>query len=133
MPSSSTRGGTYGRRSGPSAAAGVSDEGDGTAVDPTPAPSPDERQQRPRYAVPAGVVYEVLGDEAVVLDIERGTYFKLNETAAIAYGGLDEAGVPGEAVARIVGRYDVEEEAAERDVSELVRSLLAAGLLRPVR
>jgi hypothetical protein len=70
------------------------------------------------------------GDETVLLDVERGRYFALNEVGSRIWALVCE-GVPfGELVDRVCTEYDVARERGERDADLLIRQLLSASLVR---
>ena len=70
------------------------------------------------------------GDETVLLDVERGRYFALNEVGSRIWALVCE-GVPfGEIVDRVCAEYDVGRERGERDADLLIRQLLSASLVR---
>lgn len=72
-----------------------------------------------------------IGGEAVLLDLDRGTYFSLNETGTAAWAGLVAGRTLGEVHAELLARFDVEEEILWRDLEALVGDLLDQGLLVP--
>lgn len=70
------------------------------------------------------------GDETVLLDVERGRYYALNEVGSRIWALVCE-GVPfGEIVDRVCAEYDVSRERGERDADVLIRQLLAESLVR---
>ena len=70
------------------------------------------------------------GDETVLLDVERGRYFALNEVGSRIWALVCE-GVPfGEIVDLVCTEYDVARDRGERDAEVLVRQLLSASLVR---
>ena len=70
------------------------------------------------------------GDETVLLDVERGRYFALNDVGSRIWALVCE-GVPfGEIVDRVCTEYDVARERGERDADLLIRQLLSASLVR---
>lgn len=70
-----------------------------------------------------------LGDDAVVLDLETGTYFGLDPVGARFIELLVE-GASIEQVARaLVKEFDVEETVVAEDLLRLARDMLSNGLL----
>lgn len=70
------------------------------------------------------------GDETVLLDVERGRYYSLNDVGSRIWALVCE-GVPfGEIVDRVCAEYDVSRERGERDADVLIRQLLAESLVR---
>jgi hypothetical protein len=76
-----------------------------------------------------GVSMAELESGTALLDEEAGEYWNLNETGAVILQTLLDGGTPDQAVGAIVEQYDVEPEAANRDVDELVDALRSAGLI----
>lgn len=79
--------------------------------------------------IPKEVKTAHLAGEAVLLHLGTKAYFKLNDTAAEAWKGLergeDEAGL----VARLVAAFDVAPETARQELRTLLDDLIARGLL----
>jgi hypothetical protein len=76
-----------------------------------------------------GVSMAELESGTALLDEEAGEYWNLNETGAVILQTLLDGGTTDQAVGAIVEQYDVELEAANRDVDELVDALWSAGLI----
>jgi hypothetical protein len=82
------------------------------------------------YAVSDDILTANLGEEIVVLDMERKRYFKLNETAAHIWRAL-ERGLGRHAIeAQVRALYDVDEqtlrEALDRLLSDFAQRRLVA-------
>ena len=84
-----------------------------------------------RYAVPATVVFQDLGDETVLLDLENGEYFAVDGTGKRIWDCLVEGKTPGQVVAMLAAEFEVGEEVARQDLGKFVAELLHRGLLRP--
>jgi hypothetical protein len=82
------------------------------------------------------VVTTRLGDELVLLDVDRGDYYSLNQTAARVWDLLAAAGDEGlsaEAAANLLSReYGEPERRVRADVRALVASLWQARLVVPI-
>jgi hypothetical protein len=76
------------------------------------------------------VVCAELEDEAVLLHVEAGLYFGLDEVGLriwnLLLGGMIEADV----VERLVAEYDVDPAELRSDVSDFLNRLEAEGLIR---
>lgn len=83
------------------------------------------------FAPSSRVRFREIGGEAVLLDLDRGTYFSLNATGTAAWGGLAAGRTLGEVHAELLARFEVEEEVLWRDLEALVGDLLDQGLLVP--
>jgi hypothetical protein len=73
-----------------------------------------------------------LGSESVVLDIDQGKYFGLNDVAARVYELLERPHALAELRDAIVAEYEVAPETCESDVRLLLRELLDLGLIEMV-
>ncbi len=71
----------------------------------------------------AQVIAKVVGDELVLLDLERGVYYGLNEAGARIWQLLAEGGSIAVVAARMAEEFDVAPEEVERDVLALVEEL----------
>ncbi|HLU96318.1 MAG TPA: lasso peptide biosynthesis PqqD family chaperone [Thermobifida alba] len=65
----------------------------------------------------------------VLLDGRSGEYWELNDTAAQIVQRLLDGQAPADVVRFLVGEYEVEQAAAERDVAALVTGLLESGMV----
>jgi hypothetical protein len=72
------------------------------------------------------------GSDLVLLHLERGTYYTLNETGAFVWERLDGAATLDEICASIVERFEVDAESAWTDLTALVDELTAEGLAEAV-
>lgn len=70
-----------------------------------------------------------LGGEAVVLGVEAGEYFGLNEVAASVWSLVQKPSKVSALCAAISSEYDVSEAECERDVLELLNDLASKGLI----
>jgi Coenzyme PQQ synthesis protein D (PqqD) len=74
------------------------------------------------------IVQEVEG-ESVLLDINNGEYFSLNEVGGRVWDLCDGARSVGDIAEAICVEYDVPLQTAEGDASELLAALVGAGLV----
>ncbi len=75
-------------------------------------------------------VFRELGDEAVVLNLESGMYFGLNGVALRIWQLIDQLGQLPAVRDAVVAEFDVDPDAADRDLTNLVEELLARGLVK---
>jgi len=68
-------------------------------------------------------------DEMIILDLEQGLYFQLDEVGAAIWEGLVEGGSLAEIARSLSARYDAADEQILADASALARRLEAAGLV----
>jgi hypothetical protein len=78
------------------------------------------------------VVDAVLGDEAVLLNIQSGVYFGLNAVGTRIWELLVQGTTQEEIVDRLRNEYDAEPAQLRTDVEGFVQSLAAKGLTRNV-
>ena len=74
------------------------------------------------------VVFRLLDDEAVLLDLRSGTYFGLNPVGARIWQLLAEQTSLGTVLVTLQREYDVEPDALEHDLLTLVNELCVRGL-----
>jgi hypothetical protein len=89
---------------------------------------PDPRPLRRADAVRAARV----GDELVLLDLRRNSYFTLNATGALVWDRLAAGATLAELGEALTRAFEVDAETAARDARELVGELLDAGLVERV-
>jgi hypothetical protein len=67
---------------------------------------------------------------SVVLDLDSGSYFTLNEMGSFIWSLLDGRKDSARIVGDVTGKYKVDAETASWDVIELIRRLEEEGLIR---
>jgi hypothetical protein len=72
--------------------------------------------------------WQVIGDEAVIMNLGGARVFGLNPTGALVWSLLEERDEEGLAQA-VAERFDVGEEAAREDVREFLSLLRQRGLV----
>jgi hypothetical protein len=82
-----------------------------------------------RVRVAAGVHVREFDGELIVLDLERGDYFGLDEIGARAWAELTRGRSPRQVAAQLSSEYNVDEARALADVRSLVGKLLERGLV----
>lgn len=83
-----------------------------------------------KYDVPEDVLSAHLQGEAVLLNVDTKNYYRLNDTAAHIFQGL-ERGLSREALLDdLCATFDVERATAAEEVDGLVADLAARGLVR---
>jgi hypothetical protein len=94
---------------------------------PEPTLTPKDRVRRV-----ADVLDAEIDDQTVMMDIEKGSYFGLNQTGSGIWAMLAEPVIVGELCERLVEQFDVPREQCERQVIDFLGSLLDRGLLQVV-
>lgn len=76
------------------------------------------------------VLFQEVGGETVLLDLESEQYFGLNAVGTRVWALLNEGVDASALVETLLAEYEVEREALEADVSSLLAQLEEAGLIR---
>ncbi len=71
-----------------------------------------------------------VGNEVVLMSIEKGVYFGLNPVGARVWSLLDELVVVQEVCATIVEEFEVTLEQCQEEVLEVLKDMRAQGLIR---
>ena len=83
------------------------------------------------FAVSPSVVFRQMDDGAVLLDLESGVYFGLDEVGTRVWTLLMEQKTPDAVCEAMLAEFDVEPGVVADDVRRLVAELQQNGLLRP--
>ena len=75
------------------------------------------------------VIFEVLDDEAVLLNLTTGEYYSLNRTGTRAWQLIEEHGDLDRVRAAMAAEFDVGEDALAQDLDRLVSDLRERRLL----
>jgi coenzyme PQQ synthesis protein D (PqqD) len=78
------------------------------------------------------VVFKVLDDEAVLLDLQSGEYFGLNEIGCRIWQLIPASGRLEAIRDRLVEEYDVPADRAWHDLKALIAELLQRGLVSAI-
>ncbi len=73
--------------------------------------------------------WNTIDEEAVVLNLDNGHYYVLNETGRRVWELLDGQRSVAQIAALICKEYDVDEQQAMADVIKLMKELTAEGLV----
>jgi len=80
-------------------------------------------------AIPEGIIFKKVGEEMVLLDFERGSYYGLNPVGARIWEVFAEGKSIDEIVDLLTEEFDVQRTDAKNDVDALMDDLAANGLL----
>lgn len=75
-----------------------------------------------------GLLIQKVVDEIVILEPESGDYYTLNETGAIMLENLQQGKTVAEISAVMSAEFNVDTQAIEQDLSELLNELEKSGL-----
>lgn len=84
----------------------------------------------PLYSHASNVVDAEVGDELVVLDVNSGGTFALNEVAATIWRGLAQPMSFEELRELLLATYDVPHDQCTRELQQLLDDLTEKGLVR---
>jgi len=82
-----------------------------------------------RYIASPEVLAAHLEGEAVLLHMESKDYFRLNDTAAWVWKGLERGLDRGALIDSLLERYEVERPEAEAQLDQLLAELSQRGLI----
>jgi len=82
--------------------------------------------------IPKHVVFQKVGHETVLLNMESGVYYGLNSTGTRLWEVLRDKKNLRAALDELVTEYDVQPQDLQRDVLRLIRELEAKGLIEVV-
>jgi hypothetical protein len=77
------------------------------------------------------VVFRDLDGEAVILDLESGTYFGLNEVGTRVWQLVGEAQSEAQIVETLASEYEADRETIARDVAKVLEELGRRRLIVP--
>ena len=81
------------------------------------------------YRIPEGVFYQELDKESVLLNLATEQYYSLDPVGTRIWQLLAKTESIAATVAIMVTEYGIDDSILQRDVEELVRKLIAKGLL----
>jgi hypothetical protein len=87
-------------------------------------------EAKTRIARKDGLIVESLSGRTVMLDPERDSYLRLNETGAMLWEALAEPRTLADLGAHLVDRTGIDSERAEADATAFARELLELGAAR---
>ena len=76
------------------------------------------------------VLFQEVGGETVLLDLESEQYFGLDAVGTRIWGMIEEGVSVGAMVDTLLQEYEVERDTLEADVAALLSRLAEAGLIR---
>jgi hypothetical protein len=82
-----------------------------------------------KVGIPQHVIARQVGEESVMLDLEKGAYFGLDPVGARVWQLLAEGMTLAQACDCLMEEYEVSREDIERDVIALAEHLAANGLI----
>jgi hypothetical protein len=86
-----------------------------------------------RLVIPTRVVARAIGTSTVLLNVETGRYFTLDEIGTRAWAVLTRSPSLQAAYDTLLAEYAAEPDVLRRDLDDLVASLREAGLIEVAR
>ena len=83
----------------------------------------------PQYLFSPEVLFQPLGDEAVLLNLHNNRYYGLNEVGARMWQLLQEHGALDAVVTQMVAEYEVDEATLRQDLQTLIAQLVEQEML----
>jgi len=84
----------------------------------------------PKIKFPEDILFHEVGGEAVILNLESGKYYGLDELGTRMWALLSEYGAIEPVVNALLAEYEVEEEQLRSDLLKLINDLSSHGLLQ---
>ena len=73
--------------------------------------------------------FRIIDNEAVILNLDSGIYYSLNEVGTKVWKLCTGSNSLRDITAAIVEEFEVQEDIAQKDVSEIISDLLKEGLV----
>ena len=77
------------------------------------------------------VTWRGMEDDCILLHLDTGIYYTLNEAGRFLWESCDGKKKLGMIFEELLEHYEVDPEAAKKDVSEIVEDLVKEGLVEP--
>jgi hypothetical protein len=85
-----------------------------------------------RFEVPIEVMARQVGEETVILHLESGAYYGLDEVGSRIWALLVDGHTLAGICTTILDEYEAEKSQVEQDVLDLALELKERGLIRPL-
>lgn len=86
----------------------------------------------PAWRIRDGAIFRELDGEAVILNLDTGTYFGLNAVGTAIWQLVERHGRASDVADALAARYEVSRARARDDVILLMTQLVEKGLAEPV-
>ena len=83
-----------------------------------------------RFSVSPDVLTAHLSGEAVLLNLEDKNYYRLNETAAAVWAGLEHGNSRNAILSSLVEKYEIDEASAGKEIDQVIADFREKGLIR---
>jgi len=75
------------------------------------------------------VVWRTLGDDCILLHLDSGIYYTLNEEGRMVWEALDGKNNLAEIRSKMMEQYDVDAETIQKDIMEIIEDLIKEDLV----
>ena len=82
------------------------------------------------YKIQKGLIIQKIDKETVIFDAEESVFYTLNETASEIFKMIKKGLSEEEIVEKMIKKYSIKKEKAEKDVKELVEGLIKKGIVK---
>ena len=83
-----------------------------------------------KIQIPEDVMFRILGDEAVILNVGSGVYFGLDEVGTRMWQLMSEHGSTDKVIEVMLTEYEVDEGKLRTDLEKLIQQLSDKGLVK---
>ena len=83
-----------------------------------------------KIQIPEDVMFRILGDEAVILNVGGGVYFGLDEVGTRMWQLMSEHGSTDKVIEVMLTEYEVDEGKLRTDLEKLIQQLSEKGLVK---
>ncbi len=85
-----------------------------------------------RYTIAKSTVIQRVDQEAVLINLDTGIYFGLDEMGLVMFDLITELGLASEIINTLNCNYDAPTEQLSHDLAEFITKLEASGLIKIV-
>ena len=85
--------------------------------------------QSTKYKVSANHLYSEVAEEAVILDINSGIYYGLNEVGVDIWQWLQQPRTESDLLKLVLSEYEVSSEQARADIQSVLKEMLDNSLI----
>ena len=82
------------------------------------------------FTIASDVISTEMDGESVLMHVQEGKYFSLNDTGSLVWQKLEKGSASLEdLVSLIMQDYDVEEDLCRRDLEKIIQQMVSQGVL----
>jgi hypothetical protein len=81
------------------------------------------------FTIPEHVIMRTVGADAVIVDLESGMYFGMNEVGASIWKHLAAGASLAEIEDAVMAEFDVDRQTVDADVRRIIQDLIASRLI----